>query len=68
MINSKFELEPIEKAGIDELRALQCKRLQSTLRHAYDNSPAYRAKFDKAGVHPEDCRSEEHTSELSHVR
>ena len=52
-----FPLEPIEKAGIDELRALQLKRLQATLRHAYQNSPVYRAKFDAAGVHPDDCRS-----------
>lgn len=54
---SGFPLEPIEKASVDELRALQLKRLRSTLRHAYDNSPVYRAKFDAAGVHPEDCRS-----------
>ncbi|MDB5872944.1 MAG: paaK [Ramlibacter sp.] len=53
----RFPLEPIEKAGLDELRALQLKRLQSTLRHSYDNSPVYRAKFDAAGVHPDDCRS-----------
>ncbi len=52
-----FPLEPIEKASIDELRALQLKRLRTTLAHAYANSPVYRAKFDKAGVHPEDCRS-----------
>ena len=52
-----FPLEPIEKAGVDELRALQLKRLQATLQHAYANSPAYRAKFDAAGVHPQDCRS-----------
>ena len=36
-----FPLEPIEKAGIDELRSLQLKRLQATLRHAYQNSPVY---------------------------
>ena len=52
-----FPLESIEKAGIDELRSLQLKRLQGTLRHAYANSPVYRAKFDEAGVHPDDCRS-----------
>lgn len=52
-----FPLEPIEKASVDELRALQLKRLQATLRHAYANSPVYRRKFDAAGVHPEDCRS-----------
>ena len=55
--NSSFALEPIEKASVDELRALQLKRLQSTLQHAYANSPVYRAKFDAAGVHPGDCKS-----------
>ncbi len=54
---TSFALEPIEKSSIDELRALQLKRLQSTLRHAYANSPVYRAKFDAAGVHPDDCRA-----------
>jgi len=52
-----FTLEPIEKASRDELAALQFKRLQATLRHAYANSPVYRAKFDTAGVHPDECRS-----------
>jgi phenylacetate-CoA ligase len=52
-----FPLEPIEKASVDELRALQLKRLQATLRHAYANSLVYRAKFDAAGVHPDDCRA-----------
>jgi len=57
MSRSKFQLEPIETASVDELRALQLKRLQATLAHAYANSPVYRAKFDQAGVHPSDCRS-----------
>jgi phenylacetate-CoA ligase len=52
-----FALEPIEKASIDELRGLQLKRLRATLRHAYAHSPVYRAKFDAAGVHPDDCRT-----------
>jgi len=50
-------LEPIERASIDELRALQLKRLKATLAHAYAHSPVYRRKFDEAGVRPEDCRS-----------
>ncbi len=54
---SAFALEPIEKASIDELRALQLKRLQATLRHAWAHSPVYRAKFEAAGVHPDDCRT-----------
>jgi phenylacetate-CoA ligase len=53
----RFPLEPIEKAGLDELRTLQQKRLKATLQHAYANSPVYRRKFDAAGVHPEDCHS-----------
>ena len=57
MSEKNFPLEPIEKASIDELRSLQLKRLQATLQHAYANSPVYRAKFDSAGVHPEDCKS-----------
>jgi phenylacetate-CoA ligase len=52
-----FPLEPIEKAGIDELRALQLKRLKQTLQHAYAHSPAYRRKYDQHGVHPDDLRS-----------
>jgi len=49
-------LDPAERLGTDELRALQLERLQWTLRHAYDNVPHYRAAFDAAGVHPDDCR------------
>ncbi|MEC3977597.1 phenylacetate--CoA ligase PaaK [Amycolatopsis sp. H20-H5] len=41
----------------DELRALQLDRLRWTLRHAYAQVPFYRAKFDAAGVHPDDCRT-----------
>ena len=51
-----FPLEPIEKASIDELRALQLGRLKATLAHAYAHSPVYKAKFDAAGVHPDDCQ------------
>ena len=50
------ELEPIETASVDELRALQLDRLRWTVRHAYDHVPHYRAAFDSAGVHPGDVR------------
>jgi phenylacetate-CoA ligase len=56
-MKTQFNLEPIEKASVDELRALQLKRLKASLTHAYDNSAVYRAKFDAAGVHPQDCQS-----------
>jgi phenylacetate-CoA ligase len=51
------ELEPIERASLDELRALQLERLRHSLRHAYENVPHYRASFDAAGVHPEELKS-----------
>jgi phenylacetate-CoA ligase len=48
------ELEAIERASRDEIQALQLQRLKWSLKHAYDNVAHYRAKFDAAGVHPED--------------
>ena len=53
---TRRSLDPAERMGADELRALQLERLQWTLRHAYDNVPHYRQAFDAAGVHPDDCR------------
>jgi phenylacetate-CoA ligase len=50
-------LDPIERASVDELRALQLERLRWSLRHAYENVAHYRSAFDGAGVRPEDCRS-----------
>ncbi len=46
-----------ERLSTDELRERQLDRLRWTLRHAYENVPAYQRKFDEAGVRPEDCRS-----------
>ena len=39
----------------DELMSLQLDRLQTSLQLAYENVPHYRAAFDSAGVHPDDC-------------
>ncbi|MFF1776833.1 phenylacetate--CoA ligase PaaK [Streptomyces virginiae] len=46
-----------ERLGHDELAALQLTRLRATLHRAYEKVPFYRQAFDKAGVHPDDCRS-----------
>jgi len=54
---SSFPLEPIEKAPLHELRALQLERLRWSLAHAYDNVARYRQKFDAAGIKPGDCRA-----------
>jgi phenylacetate-CoA ligase len=48
------DLEPIERASADELRALQLERLRWSLAHAYQNVPHYRKAFDAKGVHPRD--------------
>jgi phenylacetate-CoA ligase len=52
-----FPLEAVEKCSRDELAALQLERLRWSLRHAYENVPLYRRKFDAAGIEPDDCRS-----------
>ena len=51
------ELEPIERASLDELRALQLRRLQWSLKHAYGNVSHYRQAFDAKGMHPSDLKS-----------
>ena len=43
--------------SLDALRSLQLERLRGALRHAYDNVPHYRRKFDDHGVHPDDLKS-----------
>ena len=50
------DLEPIERASADELRALQTERLRWSVHHAYENVPHYRNSFDAAGVHPDDVK------------
>jgi phenylacetate-CoA ligase len=54
---ARGDLDPIEIASTDEIRALQLRRLQWSLRHAYENVELYRSRFDEAGVHPDDCRT-----------
>ena len=48
--------DPIERAGIDELRALQLSRLKAALVRAERQVPHYRKKFAAAGVRPEDLK------------
>ena len=47
----------ITRASRDEISALQLKRLQTSLKRAYERVPHYRAKFDAAGVKPDDLKS-----------
>ena len=54
---SPGELERIELASQDELRALQLQRLEWSLRHAYDHVPHFRGKCELQGVSPADLRT-----------
>jgi phenylacetate-CoA ligase len=59
---SPEELEPIETASHDELRALQLQRIKWSLHHAYDNVAHYRRSCDAMGVHPAQVRELEDLS------
>jgi phenylacetate-CoA ligase len=63
MSHGGFELEPIETASVDELRALQLQRLKTSVAAAY-SVPHYKAKFDAVGVHPDDIQTLADVSKL----
>jgi phenylacetate-CoA ligase len=52
-----IDLDPIERAGRDEIAALQLERLRWSAGHAYQHIAPYRAKCVAAGAHPDDLRS-----------
>lgn len=58
------ELDRIEIASIDEIRALQLERLKWSVRHAYENVGMYRKRFDEQGVHPDNIQSLEDLARL----
>jgi len=47
----------IETMPRDKLAELQLERLQTVVKHAYDNNPNYKKSFDAKGVKPEDIKS-----------
>jgi phenylacetate-coenzyme A ligase PaaK-like adenylate-forming protein len=51
------ELDRFEVASTTDLRAWQFEQLKWSLRHAYENVTHYRAKFDAAGIRPDDLKS-----------
>jgi phenylacetate-CoA ligase len=53
---SSSSLEPIEKASVDELRALQLTRMKKSLQHTYDNVAGFRQKCEERQVHPADLK------------
>jgi phenylacetate-CoA ligase len=55
-VQARTPFHPYERASRDELAALQLKRLKASLRHTYDHVSHYRAKCERAGVHPDDVK------------
>jgi len=51
------DLSAIETASTDEIAAVQLERMQSTFKHAYDNSAFYKAQFKAHDVHPDDLKT-----------
>jgi len=47
-----------------KLEALQSERLVKTVRHAYDNVPCYKRKFDEAGLKPSDIKGIEDLAKI----
>ena len=52
----EHELESIEIASIDEIKALQLVRLKWSVDHAYKNVAFYKKKYDEIGIHPSDLK------------
>lgn len=57
LVPDRASLDPIEIASRDEIADLQQRRMAWSLRHAYDNSPFHRRRFDEHGAHPGDFRT-----------
>jgi phenylacetate-CoA ligase len=55
-MSSAIGFDAIENASRDEIAALQLQRMRWSVKHAYENVAHYRAKFDAAGVHPDDLK------------
>ena len=51
------DLEPIEVASVDEIKALQLDRLKWSIDHAYTNVAFYKKKYDEIGIHPSDLKN-----------
>jgi phenylacetate-CoA ligase len=51
--------EKLETMKLDEIKALQNKRIVKIVRYAHDNVPFFKKKFKEAGISPDDIKSSE---------
>jgi phenylacetate-CoA ligase len=49
--------DSLERASVDEIRAVQLERLRWSVRHAFENVEHYRRSFLAHGVHPDDLKT-----------
>ncbi len=54
----------IETMPVDEIKALQSKKLVEQVKYVYENVPYYRKKMEEKGVKPEDIKGIEDISKL----
>lgn len=47
----------IESMAENKMKELQLERLKWSIRHAYDNVPFYKKKYDESGFHPDQFKS-----------
>ena len=59
-----YELSRNQWLGPSQLKKLQEKRLRAIVKHAYQNVPLYREKFDSIGVRPSDIQTLEDLPKL----
>lgn len=62
-----YEVSRNQWLSAGELEALQETRLRAILKHAYQNVPLYRSKFDKAGISPDDIHALEDLARIPFV-
>jgi len=60
----KYWQPKYETMNPEELKKLQLKRLQQSVKLIYDNVPFYRQKFNEAGITPDDIKTLEDVRKL----
>ena len=63
-----YQLRKNQWLSLDELRAIQLKKLKEMVKHAYANVPYYRSLFDSIGLRPEDIKTLEDIKKIPITR
>ncbi|CDE34047.1 MAG: phenylacetate--CoA ligase family protein [Ruminococcus sp.] len=63
-MEQRYYQPEIETMKLEDMQALQSKRLVAQVKHVYENMPYYREKMEQAGVKPEDIHGIEDLHKL----